>query len=70
MADLPRHPPSPSTVAYPAPLARDTPADASGSTEARAWCRQLRAALPRWLLAVLSLLGLGAAQPLFWYARA
>jgi hypothetical protein len=67
MADPHRHPSARPAAAQPE---CPTPAAAAGTSEAGAWWRQLRAAPPRWLLAAVSLLGVGLALLLFWYARA
>ncbi|MBN6110780.1 putative anti-sigma-YlaC factor YlaD [Xanthomonas sp. JAI131] len=63
-----RHSASQATATQQAPPANDVPADAPGISEAGAWWRQLRAAVPRWLLAAVALLALGLL--LYWYARA
>ncbi|MCC4597043.1 hypothetical protein LL969_15650 [Xanthomonas campestris pv. phormiicola] len=66
MADPHRHSSSRATAKPDAPLADD---DAPGTSEARAWGRQLRAAVPRWLLPAVLSLGVGLGL-LLWYARA
>ncbi len=63
-----RHSSSQATATHQAPLANDVSADVPGISEAGAWWRQLRAAVPRWLLAAVALLALGLL--LFLYARA
>jgi predicted anti-sigma-YlaC factor YlaD len=63
-----RHSASQATATHRAPPANDVPADAPGISEAGAWWRQLRAAVPRWLLVAVALLALGLL--LYWYARA
>jgi len=59
---------SQATARHQAPLANEVPADAPGISEAGAWWRQLRTAVPRWLLATVALLALGLL--LSWYANA
>jgi len=63
-----RHSSSQATARHQVPPTNDVPADAPGISEAGAWWRQLRTAVPRWLLAAVALFALGLL--LFWYARA
>jgi len=65
MAVPSRHPAPP---ASPPRRPHQAPAAPVGTSEAGAWWRQLRAAVPRWLLAAVALFALGLL--LFWYARA
>jgi hypothetical protein len=54
------------------PPRRSRPPSAApaGTSEARAWWRQLRASMPRWLLVALAALGLGLGLLLYWNAHA